>query len=165
MEYLFTMLIVCAAIILSIVGIAGCVLPILPGPLISFAALLLIRFTTDIAISTEVLIFFGAATLLVTLIDNLLPIFMPFKFGSSGWGIFGAGCGFLLGLFFPPLGFIIGAFIGAIVMELLKKGMLGEALVAGIGSFIGFMVGTIAKVALSMAITGWLIVKALKPLL
>ena len=88
---------------------------------------------------------------------------MPKKFGSSGWGITGASVGMLVGLFFPPFGFIIGPFLGAFALEYYKKRKAADAFIAGVGSFIGFMVGTVVKVGLCLAITGWLVVRALVP--
>jgi uncharacterized protein len=155
--------IVLLAIIISVIGIIGCILPVLPGPAISFAALLLVKFATDIPLRPGVLLIFGILALAVTLLDNLLPLYMPARFGSSGWGIAGATAGLIVGLFFPPLGFIVGPFLGAFALEYCKGRRAGDAFVAGVGSFVGFMVGTVVKIGLALAITGWLIVKALIP--
>jgi hypothetical protein len=163
METIIPILIAAAAIIISLVGIIGCIVPVLPGPLISFGALLLVRFTTDIAVSNQLLLVFGVITAIVTVVDTVLPIYMPKKFGSSKTGIFGATLGLIIGLFFPPFGFIIGPFIGALAGEFLKTRNTANSLVAGIGTFIGFMLGTVLKLGLSMSITAWLIVRALVP--
>jgi uncharacterized protein len=164
MNEFLTLLIVSTAVLISLIGLLGCVLPILPGPVISFVALLLVKYTTDVEVSTRTLFFFGSLTVLVTLLDSILPIYMPRSFGASGWGVTGASAGLLIGLFFPPLGFIFGALIGAFLLEMIRQRGLVEALIAGLGSFIGFAIGTVAKVALAGAITGWLIFKALLPL-
>ncbi len=163
MENITPILIIITAIIISLVGVIGCVLPVLPGPLISFGAMLLVKFATEIPVSNQLLLIFGIITLVITVTDTVLPIYMPKKFGSSGTGIFGATLGLIIGLFFPPAGFIIGPFIGALLGEFLKTRDTSSALVAGIGTFIGFMLGTILKLGLSVVITGWLIIKALVP--
>jgi hypothetical protein len=88
---------------------------------------------------------------------------MPRKFGSSTLGIMGATVGLIVGLFFPPFGFIIGPFIGALLFEYIKKQNAADAIIAGFGSFFGFMVGTVLKISIAVAITAWLIFKALIP--
>ncbi len=163
MENITLILIIVVAIIISLVGVVGCVLPVLPGPLISFGAVLLVKFTTEIPVSQQLLMIFGTITLVVTIIDTILPLYMPKKFGSSGMGIFGATLGLIIGLFFPPVGFIVGAFIGALCGEFVKTKDTASSLVAGLGTFIGFMLGTVLKLGLSVTITGWLILKALLP--
>lgn len=163
METITPILIIIAAIIISLVGVVGCVLPVLPGPLISFAAVLLVKFATDIPVSSNLILIFGIITLIVTITDSVLPIYMPKKFGSSGMGILGATLGLIIGLFFPPAGFIIGPFIGALCGEFVKTKNTADSLVAGIGTFIGFMLGTVLKLGLSVVITGWLVMGALLP--
>jgi len=156
-------LIVSIAIVISLIGVVGCLLPVLPGPLLCYAALLLVRFTTDIPVAWQLLALFGGITAIVLVLDTVLPLYMPRKFGSSGWGIAGATVGLIIGLFFPPIGFIIGPFIGALAFEYYKCRNAADAIVAGIASFFGFMIGTVIKIALCLAITGWLIVRALIP--
>ncbi|MDA3924398.1 MAG: DUF456 domain-containing protein [Kiritimatiellae bacterium] len=163
MENITPILIIIAAIVISLVGVIGCVLPVLPGPVISFGAVLLVKFATDIPVSNQFLLVTGIITALVTIIDTVLPIYMPKKFGSSTVGILGATLGLIIGLFFPPVGFIIGPFLGALLFEYIKKRNPADAFVAGIGSFFGFMMGTVIKITLSMAITAWLIFKTLIP--
>ena len=152
------------AILISLAGIAGCILPVLPGPLISYGSLLLVKFATNAPIPNQILLIFGIITVIVTITDTVLPIYMPKKFGSSSLGIIGATIGLIAGLFFPPLGFIIGPFIGALLFEYFKKRKAADAFVAGIGTFIGFMVGTVLKIAISIAITAYLFIKVLIPL-
>ena len=107
------------ATMISLIGIAGCILPVLPGPLISYGSLLLVKFSTNAQIANQTLIIFGIITAIVTVADTVLPIYMPKKFGSSTLGILGATLGLIAGLFFPPFGFIIGPFIGALLFEYL----------------------------------------------
>ncbi len=155
--------IVLLAIVISLIGVIGCILPVLPGPAISFASLLLVKFAAGTAVSSRVLLIFGVITLGVSLLDNLLPLYMPRRFGSTGWGVAGATAGLIVGLFFPPFGFIVGPFLGAFAFEYSTKRKAGDAFVAGVGSFVGFMAGAVVKIALSLVITGWLIVNALIP--
>lgn len=161
MENITLILIFSAAILLSVVGIVGCILPAMPGVLFSYGALLLVRFAADVPISNKVLIIFGVMTAVISIVDTILPIYLPKKFGSSSYGVAGATIGLLGGLFFPPLGLIVGPLIGAFALEYLKSRKAGDALVAGIGSFFGFMVGTVLKTALSITITAFIIIKGI----
>ncbi|MDD2598528.1 MAG: DUF456 domain-containing protein [Kiritimatiellae bacterium] len=159
MENITVILIIAAAVLLSLFGIIGCILPAMPGVLFSYGALLLLWFTTDVQISNKVLIIFGLLTAVVSVVDTVLPIYLPKKFGSSSYGVAGATIGLIVGLFFPPLGLIIGPLIGAFALEYFKSRKAGDALVAGIGSFFGFMIGTVLKISLSVTITAFILIK------
>lgn len=136
--------------ILIIVGIAGCVLPVIPGPPISYVGLLLLHFTDKYQFTNEFLLIWALVTIAVTLLDYYIPIWGAKKFGASKPGVWGSVIGLILGLlFFPPWGIIIGPFIGAVVGELIAGKASGAALKAGLGSFIGFLGGTLLKLIAS----------------
>ena len=142
------------AIILLLAGIAGCFLPILPGPPISFAALLLVNFTDYADFSTRFIVIMAIIALAVTILDFIVPIWTTKKFGGSKYGTWGAAIGLFLGIFFfPPVGLIIGPLIGAIIGELINGSSNRNAIVAGLGSFAGFLLGIGLKLAVSLAIT------------
>lgn len=136
--------------ILIILGIAGCVLPVLPGPPISYVGLLLLHFTDKYQFTNEFLLIWALVTIAVTLLDYYIPIWGAKKFGASKPGIWGSVIGMILGLlFFPPWGIILGPFAGAVVGELIVGKKSGEALKAGFGSFVGFLGGTLLKLIAS----------------
>lgn len=139
------------AFLLSIVGIAGCIIPGLPGPVLSYAGLLCAYFTSYSHISTASLLFWLAVTLAVSVADYFLPAWMTRRFGGSRAGAVGATIGVFAGFFlFPPLGIILGPFMGAVLGELLHdKRDPGKALLVGLGSFLSFLVGTGIKLAAS----------------
>ena len=134
------------AIILLIAGIVGCIVPALPGVPLSYVALWLIRFTDKgDEISNRILIIWGIVTILVTILDYVIPVWGTKRFGGSKWGVWGSTIGLIAGLFLGPWGVILGPFVGAVVFELLGGKPSREAIRARWGSFIGLLSGTIIK--------------------
>ncbi len=152
-EYLLLAL----AIALIIIGIIGCLVPVLPGPPLSFAGLLVLHFTRFADFGNNLLIILGSIAILVAVFDYVVPIWGTKKFGGSKYGVRGATIGLLAGLFLGPLGIIIGPFIGAVIGELIKKDDFKYAIRAGFGSLIGFMMGIGLKLAASLVITFYFI--------
>ena len=146
------------SLILLMIGIAGCFLPVLPGPPVSFIALLLVNFTSFADFSTEFIIIMAVLAATVTIIDFIVPVWTTKKFGGSKYGMWGAAIGIILGIFlFPPFGLIIGPLAGAIAGEMINGSGGSKALVAGLGSFAGFLLGIGLKLAVSLTITIYLI--------
>lgn len=132
------------AFLCSIIGLIGCIVPILPGIVLNYVALLLLMLTDYGSISLSALIIWGVVTLAVTLIDFYLPAWMTRRFGGTRAGAVGATVGVFAGLFlFPPFGIILGPFFGAVLGELTRdKKNADQALKSGFGSFLAFIVGT-----------------------
>ena len=122
------------AIALMIIGIAGCLLPVLPGPPLSFLGIVVLHFTRFADISKNLFIILGAVAIIVTIIDYVVPIWGTRHFGGSKYGMRGATVGLIIGLFLGPPGIIIGPFLGAVVGELIFKDDLKYAIKAGFGS-------------------------------
>ena len=135
--------------LLMILGIAGCLLPILPGPPLSYLGLIAIHLTSKIDFSSKFLISWGIIVILVSILDYVIPIWGTKFFGGSKYGVWGSMVGLLAGLFIPPIGIIVGPFIGAVAGEMLA-GNKQNALKAGFGSFIGFIAGTVVKMLVSL---------------
>jgi len=136
--------------ILVLLGILGGFLPVLPGPPLGFAGLLLLHFTSLAEFSVTFLVVMGVIVLLVSILDYLVPILGAKRFGGSRLGVVGCVVGLLLGIFiFPPFGIIIGPFLGAIIGELINGDDLNKAVKSGFGSFLGYLFGTGIKLALS----------------
>lgn len=141
-------------VVLTIAGIAGCILPFIPGPPLSYLALV-----TLLAVNIEIFSFrFLGVWLLVviavTLLDYYVPIWGTKKFGGSRSGVWGATIGLITGIFFfPPFGMIAGPFIGAVIGELIGGKDSATALRSGFGSFIGFIAGTIMKLTTSIILS------------
>jgi len=129
-------------IILILLGIIGCLAPVLPGPPISYLGLIMLHVSR-----------FGQFSIVVTILDYIVPIWGTRKFGGSKYGIRGATVGLIIGLFLGPVGIILGPLIGAIVGELIFKDDMNYAIKAGFGSLLGFLTGIGLKLAASFIIT------------
>jgi len=147
--------------IFVIVGIVGCFLPVLPGPPISYIGLLLGYFTISPRPFTPTfLIVMGVIMIFVTLIDYVFPPVMAKRYGASRYATWGAALGMLVGLiFFPPFGIFVGALLGAIFAEIIFNKKIKPSLRAGMGVFIGFIMGIFLKLSASL-LFGYYLVKA-----
>ena len=131
-----------------IVGLLGCVLPMLPGPPIAYVGLLLLHATDKVQFSTTQLLVWLLIVIVVQVLEHFAPMLGSKYSGGSKWGSWGCFVGTILGLFFLPWGIIVGPFLGAVVGELLKGAESRQAVKSGIGSLIGFLFGTVLKLAL-----------------
>jgi uncharacterized protein YqgC (DUF456 family) len=150
-------------IVFIIIGVLGCVLPIIPGPPLSYIGLLFLHFTTRFQFSSRFLIIWAIITAVVYAIDYIVPIWGTKKFGGSKRGVWGSVIGLLIGLIFAPFGLIsiiIGPFLGAVIGELTAGKESGVALKSGLGSFMGFLAGTLLKLITSGLMT-WYFFKEL----
>jgi hypothetical protein len=148
-----TVLVILGFLLLA-AGIISCVLPILPGPVISYAALLLLSMIRGWeTFSIPVLVVLGALAVIVTVLDNVLPVLTARKWGAGKAGIWGSVVGMVAGmLLLPPFGAILGTFAGAVLGELLFGRKDGNALKAGWGVFAGTMLSLAVKLAVCGAI-------------
>ncbi|MBP9793760.1 MAG: DUF456 domain-containing protein [Flavobacterium sp.] len=128
------------AFICIIVGIFGSFLPALPGPGLSWLGLLFLYLTKTVPVNYWVLGITLFITIVILILDYIIPAKGTKHFGGSKYGIWGTNIGLLIGLFIPiPFGFIIGAFTGALLGELyFDKHDHKRALKAATGSFLGF---------------------------
>jgi uncharacterized protein len=149
-------LIVIGAIIM-ILGIIGCLVPVLPGPPLNFIGLLLLHFTRFGHFTTLTLIIFALIAAVVTVLDYLVPMWGTRKFGGSKYGTRGAAIGLIIGFFLGPLGIILGPLIGAFTGEMIFKDDFKYAMKAGFGSLVGFLTGVGLKLAASFIMTFYFI--------
>jgi uncharacterized protein YqgC (DUF456 family) len=147
-------------IIAIILGIIGCLVPVLPGPPLSFIGLLLLHFSRFAHFTLTTLIIFASVAVVVSVLDYLVPVWGTKTFGGSKYGTRGATVGLVIGLFLGPVGLIIGPFIGAFVGEMIFKDNVAYAFKAGFGSLLGFLTGIGLKLAASLIMT-FFFVKAL----
>jgi len=139
-------------IICTVIGIIGCIFPAIPGPPLSYAALILLQFAKEEPVfSKGFLVRFAILTVIISLIDYFLPLLGAKLYGATKYGIWGAIIGMIAGIiFFPPFGMIIGIFIGAIIGELISGKENSMALKAGIVTFIGSITAVFIKLSLSL---------------
>lgn len=142
------------SVILLLAGIAGCFLPFIPGPPLSFLALLIIHFTRYAGFTGGFLALMAVIAVAATVVDLLLPVWAAGKSGGSKYGVWGAAIGLLAGILtFNPAGIIIGPVAGAIAGEFLHGRKAREAVIAGLAAFAGFLAGTGIKLAASLVMT------------
>lgn len=138
------------AVLLILFGLLGCILPVIPGPPLSFVGLLLVHFTHWGPVDSNILIWLGIGAAVATVLDYIFPIWATKRFGGSKRGIWGSTIGLIIGLFlFPPFGIIIGPFAGAFIGEITANQDQRTAFKSAIGSFVGFLLGTGLKFAIS----------------
>ncbi|MEX0730040.1 MAG: DUF456 domain-containing protein [Aquisalimonadaceae bacterium] len=143
------------AILLVIAGLAGLVLPALPGPLLLFAGLWMAAWAEGfIYVGTKTLILLGAMAALASLADFVAGAFGARRYGASPRSVGGAALGAVVGIFFGLPGLLLGPFVGALLGELSARRNLIAAGRAGWGATLGLLIGTAAKLALGFAMVG-----------
>ena len=144
-----------------IIGIAGSILPGLPGTPVSWIGLLVLYLWGPEEVPVKALIIWGVVVALVSVIDYIVPMYFTKITGGSKYAERGAMAGLLLGIIFTPIGMILGSFLGAFLAELYynRKGA-GQALKAAIGSFLGFITGTGLKTIVAVLMLWRIIVFA-----
>ena len=131
--------------ICMLVGIIGCIVPGLPGVPVAYAGLWIAQATDRIDFGWKMLLVWGIVTIVVSVLDYVVPAWGTKKFGGTKYGVWGSTIGVFVGLFFGAIGVLAGPLIGAILGELIGGKEVREALKAGWGSFIGLLCGTILK--------------------
>lgn len=143
--------------IFMVVGLAGCFLPVLPGPPLAFIGLWIQQLKSQQPFEARFLWLWAGITLLVTVLDYWMPVYSTKKFGGSKYGIWGCTIGLIIGLWMGPLGIILGPFLGAFVGEIIANQNSSNAFKAAVGSFVGFLFSTLLKlVACSIMIWYWI---------
>ena len=136
--------------ILLVLGIVGSFVPVLPGPPLAYLSLISLQLSSYQPFSARFLVIWALVTAAIVVLDYVVPSYGTKVFGGTKKGQWGALIGVFFGLFFfPPIGIIVGPFLGALVGELLEGKQSGDALKAAFGSFLGFLAGTFMKLALA----------------
>lgn len=143
------------AAILVVVGIAGTVLPALPGLPLVFAGMLLAAWADDFQKVGPLMIgTLAGLTLLSVAVDLLATAVGAKRVGASRLAVVGAVVGTFAGLFFGPIGLLAGPFVGALIGELIHNPELGKAAQVGFGTWLGLLVGVVLKLGLAFAMLG-----------
>lgn len=138
-----------------VAGIAGVVLPAIPGSVLLIAGAVLVGwaegFTRVSGWTVAVCVVIGIGIWIVDLVAGVLG---ARAFGASKWAIIGAGLGLLVGMFLGLPGIVLGPAVGAIVLEYARDPNFERALKAGTGAFLGFVLGSVVKVSLAFVLVG-----------
>lgn len=138
----------CIGWALIAVGTVGCILPVIPGPPIAYAALFLALARGDHTSPDVVaLVVAGVVTVAVLVLDWIVPALGAKKFNCSRLGTVGCFVGTIVGLFFLPLGVVAGPFLGALVGELASGKPFGRSLRGAFGALLGYACGVALKLA------------------
>lgn len=137
---------------LVVIGLAGVIVPALPGVPILFAGLWLAAWIDGyLSVGSWTLGILGVLTVFAVVVDFLASVFGAKRVGASPEAIWGALIGSVVGLMFGLLGLLLGPFIGAVGGELMARGGPGRAAEVGVATWIGLVVGTLVKLAVSLA--------------
>ncbi len=153
MEWLWITL----GIILILTGIAGSILPLLPGPPIAYVGLLIQQFRDPNPFSSQFLWVWAAVIIVSMVLDYMIPIWGTKKYGGTKYGIWGCTLGFLLAFWMGPIGVVAGPFIGAFIGESIAGQTAQKSLKAAWGSFVGFLFGSLLKIILCFLMMYYLI--------
>jgi hypothetical protein len=142
------------AILLVVIGVAGTILPMLPGVPLVFAGLLLAAWTDGFdKVSILTIVIIGIIAGLAWVVDFVASIATAKKFGASKYALWGAGIGAVVGIAGGIVGLIVGPAIGAIIGELIShkntgKEATSKATTVGIAAGLGFVLALAVKIVL-----------------
>lgn len=148
--------------ILTLVGIMGSFLPVIPGPPLSWVGLLLLYLTKAVPEDWYVLGISLGVAVVVLILDYIIPALGTKKFGGSKAGMIGTLLGLMVAIAFPVLGvfgIIVWPFFGALIGELLNNADRKTAFRAALGSLIGFLTGAMMKFVVTVAFFGLYVIK------
>ncbi len=157
---MLTIILAIISTLLILYGLAGIVLPFIPGGLLAaWIGLFIFAIGTGFErISIATVVIFFVVVLVTMAIDFFAPMLAAGKFRASKWGIFGAMLGSFLGIFIMGLwGIVLGPFFGAILGELTGGKDYKQALKIGLGTLIGLIIGGIIKITVGLVMLGFLI--------
>jgi uncharacterized protein YqgC (DUF456 family) len=140
---------------LMLVGLAGIVLPALPGVPLLFAGMVVAAAIDDFQrIGWVTVSILGALTVIAFLVDIFAASIGAKRVGASGRAVWGAAIGTVIGIFFGVAGLLLGPFVGAVIGELSAHGRVAQAGRVGVATWLGLVLGTIVKLALACSMLG-----------
>ncbi|HPF27334.1 MAG: DUF456 domain-containing protein [Steroidobacteraceae bacterium] len=140
---------------LIVIGVVGTLLPALPGVVAIFGGVFLIAWIDGFErIGVWTLVVLAVLTALAFVVDIIAAMLGAKRVGASRLALVGAALGTLFGLPFGFLGLVAGPFIGAVIGEFVTRQRLDDAARVGFGTWIGLLIGTLAKLALAFTMVG-----------
>lgn len=150
------------AAILVVAGFIGVIAPVLPGAPLVFAGLVVAAWAEDFQyVGVWTLVIIAALMGLTYVVDAIASALGVKRAGASRYAMWGAALGALLGVFFGFAGILLGPFVGAVAGELYARRDITQAGKAGLAAWIGFIVGTLGKLAIMFTMVGVFVVKRL----
>ena len=141
--------------VLVLAGLAGLILPAIPGAPLIFAGLVVGAWADDFAyVGVWTIVVLAVLTLVTIGVDFWATMFGAKKFGASKRAVIGALVGSIIGLFLGLPGVLFGPFIGAVIGEISSRGSLPQATRAGFGATLGLVLGAAIKLALALSMIG-----------
>ncbi|MCB1569079.1 MAG: DUF456 domain-containing protein [Xanthomonadales bacterium] len=141
--------------VLMLIGLAGVVLPALPGIPLLYAGILLVAWGDGFAhLGATSLIVLGVLTVMALLADLVASLLGAKRVGASKLALVGAALGTVVGLFFGLFGILLGPFVGAFVGEYWNGRQTGDAARVGLGTWLGMVVGAVVKIAIAFLMLG-----------
>lgn len=141
------------------VGLVGTIYPVLPGPTLMLGGFWLLAWNDDYTnvggLTLGLLLFLTAVSLITDFIASALG---AKRAGASTLAIFGALLGSIIGIFFGIPGLIIGPFVGAMAGELTARGGVQQSATVGLATWVGVLLGTVAKLAIGITMLGIFVV-------
>ncbi|MBK7882264.1 MAG: DUF456 domain-containing protein [Saprospiraceae bacterium] len=149
------------ALILSVVGIIGSIVPGLPGHPLNYVAVLIVQyFYKPFDFWTVILL--GVATVVIFFLDYLIPAWTAKKYGATKQGITGSIIGMVAGMFFTPIGMILGTFLGAVLGDMIAGRNVPDATSSGVGTLFGTLLSIGFKVILSVLMSSMIVFELIK---
>jgi uncharacterized protein YqgC (DUF456 family) len=138
--------------------VAGLVLPGLPGSPLLVAGVVLVAWAEGFErVGWPTIVASVVIAALIFAVDWIAGVLGAKAFGASRWAVVGAAVGAIVGLFFGLPGLVLGPAVGAVALEYWKDMAFRRAMKAGLGVFVGFLVGSVVKVALAFLLLGLLV--------
>ena len=150
------------AFVCAFVGIMGSVVPVLPGPPLSYVALVLLYLCDNTGLSMPMLIVMGMIMAVITVLDYIAPAWMTKLKDGSKSAANGALIGIVVGLFLGPWGVILGPFLGAFIGEWIASSSKDKAFNVALMSFYAFLLTSGVKLIYCAVVLSMLIYSAVK---
>lgn len=150
-----TILLWALAGVLVVVGLAGTILPVLPGVPFVFGGLLIAAWIGDFQkIGWPTLTILAVLTALAVAADLVATLLGAKRAGASKLALLGAAIGSIVGLFFGLIGIFVFPFVGAVIGEVMARQRLNQAAKVGFATWLGMLVGVLAKLSLAITMIG-----------
>ncbi len=138
-----------------LVGVAGVVLPALPGSFLIVVGVVLVAWAEEFTrVGWGTVAVEAVLGITIWAVDFLATMLGARMFGASRWSVIGASVGLLAGMFLGLPGLVLGPVIGAVAFELIRNPDVKRASKAGVGAFVGFVLGSAVKIAVAFVMIG-----------